>query len=413
MKIKIDTDELVKNQVISQETADEIIQFHQSSQKTAIGKYALGIVAALFVLTGLSIFVNDIWSSVGLNTKILFSLMPILGGSLTCYAMVTRFPSMKILTESVAILQCVAIFATFIMLVESFHLSVYETAFILVVIILCFPFVIYFRATVAATLLILTATIAILCNNMQEVNHHLYVVLIGLMDGLFLYKTYFREKETSLLPVRLFLSSFVLIVFMIEFSLNMKQSPFSILPLIASSYIFTFRTWNRAKKWLEADDNWLELGAFLLSFYILYYCCSHHYSLYNHRTEALTVIPFALPLILIGILQFRNGIKMDFRQIHTLLAATIIALTPFMMGEDNNIVYILVMLLFLGYHTYLRIRHFNILFFSVVMICWMITSASLKHMDGFRPWVVAVTVLFLGTLLIGRQLLHHKKDKER
>ena len=117
MKIKIDTDELVKKEVISQQTADEIIQYYDSSKNTSTGKYALSVVAAIiFVMTGVAILIADSWDDVGTNARILFSLLPIIVGSLACYAVETKLSGKKDFTESIAILQGAAIFTTFSML---------------------------------------------------------------------------------------------------------------------------------------------------------------------------------------------------------------------------------------------------------------------------------------------------------
>ncbi len=416
MKLKIDTDDLVKKQVISPETADEIIQYYDSKQNTTIGKYALTIVASLFVLVGIGYLVNDFWPSVDLNTKIFFSLLPILGGSAACYGVATRFPSVKILTESVAVLQCIAIGLTVSMLIEAFHLPLNGIGIILFITILCFPFLIYFRAAIVAAILIIISAFSFLLNHnvYSEPKFYLLAMLIGAMDGLFLYKVYFKEKEQLILSVRCLIAPSILAMFMIYFGVGEKWNVESacILSLLASCYLLTFSSWNRTKKWLDIDDTWLELGAFILSFGTLIYCASNNYSLYNNRMGAWIIIPCSIPLILSWVLQYRNKIKLDIKQAHTFLAAIIIALTPFIVDDSNNIIYILLMLLFLGYHTYYRIRHFNIIFFSIIMVCWMNASLCINHLKGARPWMIAVSVLFLVALLIGRQLLSHKKTRK-
>ncbi|MBO7441485.1 MAG: DUF2157 domain-containing protein, partial [Paludibacteraceae bacterium] len=155
MKIKIDTDELVKKEVISQQTADEIIQYYDSSKNTSTGKYALSVVAAIFVMTGVAILIADSWNDVGTNARICFSLFPIIVGSLACYAVETKLSGKKVFTESVAILQGAAIFTTFSMLIyDVFNLELNKLVFVIFATLVCFPFVIFFKATIAATLLI-------------------------------------------------------------------------------------------------------------------------------------------------------------------------------------------------------------------------------------------------------------------
>ncbi|MBO7627100.1 MAG: DUF2157 domain-containing protein, partial [Paludibacteraceae bacterium] len=132
MKIKIDTDELVKKEVISQQTADEIIQYYDSSKNTSTGKYALSVVAAIFVMTGVAILIADSWNDVGTNARILFSLLPIIVGSLACYAVETKLSGKKVFTESVAILQGAAIFTTFSMLIyDVFNLELNKLVFVI------------------------------------------------------------------------------------------------------------------------------------------------------------------------------------------------------------------------------------------------------------------------------------------
>lgn len=422
MKIKIDTDELVKKEVISQQTADEIIQYYDSSKNTSTGKYALSVVAAIFVMTGVAILIADSWDDVGTNARILFSLLPIIVGSLACYAVETKLSDKKIFTESVAILQGIAILTTFSMLCEgAFDLEIRKAVFFISVIILCFPFAIYFKATIAATVLTSFAAIFLAVDSAdhQDVNWFLCCLTLA-MDVFFLYNTYFKAKERFLLNIRLLISPFIITAFIYHFKCIFSDHNnflvYSILTIISSGYAFSFLPWNKAKQLLETDAKWLELGAFLLSFIILTLGVSNYHHYGTEGSEI--IIPFALPLILLWIFQKRNGIKIEFRQYFCLLAAITVAITTPLLEEHTSIIYVVLLLILLAYHTYQWRKDYNIIFFNIAMFGWIIAIYNISSVNDLGHAGVAISIFTCGIImlalnyyLIKKKMDHENQDK--
>ncbi len=422
MKIKIDTDELVKKEVISQQTADEIIQYYDSSKNTSTGKYALSVVAAIFVMTGVAILIADSWNDVGTNARILFSLLPIIVGSLACYAVETKLSGKKVFTESVAILQGIAILTTFSMLCEgAFDLEIRKAVFFISVIILCFPFAIYFKATIAATVLTSFAAIFLAVDSAdhQDVNWFLCCLTLA-MDVFFLYNTYFKAKERFLLNIRLLISPFIITAFIYHFKCIFSDHNnflvYSILTIISSGYAFSFLPWNKAKQLLETDAKWLELGAFLLSFIILTFGVSNYHHYGTEGSEI--IIPFALPLILLWIFQKRNGIKIEFRQYFCLLAAITVAITTPLLEEHTSIIYVVLLLILLAYHTYQWRKDYNIIFFNIAMFGWIIAIYNISSVNDLGHAGVAISIFTCGIImlalnyyLIKKKMDHENQDK--
>lgn len=422
MKIKIDTDELVKKEVISQQTADEIIQYYDSSKNTSTGKYALSVVAAIFVMTGVAILIADSWDDVGTNARILFSLLPIIVGALACYAVETKLSGKKIFTESVAILQGIAILTTFSMLCEgAFDLEIRKAVFFISVIILCFPFAIYFKATIAATVLTSFAAIFLAVDSAdhQDVNWFLCCLTLA-MDVFFLYNTYFKAKERFLLNIRLLISPFIITAFIYHFKCIFSDHNnflvYSILTIISSGYAFSFLPWNKAKQLLETDAKWLELGAFLLSFIILTFGVSNYHHYGTEGSEI--IIPFALPLILLWIFQKRNGIKIEFRQYFCLLAAITVAITTPLLEEHTSIIYVVLLLILLAYHTYQWRKDYNIIFFNIAMFGWIIAIYNISSVNDLGHAGVAISIFTCGIImlalnyyLIKKKMDHENQDK--
>ena len=422
MKIKIDTDELVKKEVISQQTADEIIQYYDSSKNTSTGKYALSVVAAIFVMTGVAILIADSWDNVGTNARILFSLLPIIVGSLACYAVETKLSGKKVFTESVAILQGIAILTTFSMLCEgAFDLEIRKAVFFISVIILCFPFAIYFKATIAATVLTSFAAIFLAVDSAdhQDVNWFLCCLTLA-MDVFFLYNTYFKAKERFLLNIRLLISPFIITAFIYHFKCIFSDHNnflvYSILTIISSGYAFSFLPWNKAKQLLETDAKWLELGAFLLSFIILTLGVSNYHHYGTEGSEI--IIPFALPLILLWIFQKRNGIKIEFRQYFCLLAAITVTITTPILEEHTSIIYVVLLLILLAYHTYQWRKDYNIIFFNIAMFGWIIAIYNISSVNDLGHAGVAISIFTCGIImlalnyyLIKKKMDHENQDK--
>lgn len=422
MKIKIDTDELVKKEVISQQTADEIIQYYDSSKNTSTGKYALSVVAAIFVMTGVAILIADSWDDVGTNARILFSLLPIIVGSLACYAVETKLSGKKVFTESVAILQGIAILTTFSMLCGgAFDLEIRKAVFFISVIILCFPFAIYFKATIAATVLTSFAAIFLAVDSAdhQDVSWFLCCLTLA-MDVFFLYNTYFKAKERFLLNIRLLISPFIITAFIYHFKCIFSDHNnflvYSILTIISSGYAFSFLPWNKAKQLLETDAKWLELGAFLLSFIILTFGVSNYHHYGTEGSEI--IIPFALPLILLWIFQKRNGIKIEFRQYFCLLAAITVTITTPLLEEHTSIIYVVLLLILLAYHTYQWRKDYNIIFFNIAMFGWIIAIYNISSVNDLGHAGVAISIFTCGIImlalnyyLIKKKMDHENQDK--
>ena len=419
MKIKIDTDELVKKEVISQQTADEIIQYYDSSKNTSTGKYALSVVAAIFVMTGVAILIADFWNDVGTNARICFSLFPIIVGSVACYLVDAKLSDKKIFTESVAILQGIAILTTFSMLCEgAFDLEIRKAVFFISVIILCFPFAIYFKATIAATLLIVIASITLLLDCDQNVVNCGLSCLVFIMNALFFYNTYLIAKERLFLNVRLFISTFVIIAFFFHleniFFVENSSLVYFILALIAPCYTFSFLIWNKEKQWLETDAKWLELGSFLATFITLTVgVAMHNY----HKTDTIgwaIIIPFAAPLLLLWFIQKKNSIKIEFRQYFSLLAAIVVAITTPILDDHTSNIYVVLLLAFLAYHTYQWRKNYNVLFFNIAMFCWIIAICNISDVNDLGRAGVAVSIFVCGIILLALNyyLIKKKKDHE-
>lgn len=422
MKIKIDTDELVKKEVISQQTADEIIQYYDSSKNTSTGKYALSVVAAIiFVMTGVAILIADSWDDVGTNARILFSLLPIIVGSLACYAVETKLSGKKVFTESVAILQGAAIFTTFSMLkYDVFNLELDKLVFVIFATLVCFPFVIFFKATIAATLLIVIASITLLLDCDQNVVNCGLSCLVFIMNALFFYNTYLIAKERFLLNIRLLISPFIITAFIYHFKCIFSDHNnflvYSILTIISSGYAFSFLPWNKAKQLLDTDAKWLELGAFLLSFIILTFGVSNYHHYGTEGSEI--IIPFALPLILLWIFQKRNGIKIEFRQYFCLLAAITVAITTPLLEEHTSIIYVVLLLILLAYHTYQWRKDYNIIFFNIAMFGWIIAIYNISSVNDLGHAGVAISIFTCGIImlalnyyLIKKKMDHENQDK--
>ncbi|MEE1063295.1 MAG: DUF2157 domain-containing protein [Paludibacteraceae bacterium] len=419
MKIKIDTDELVKKQVITQQTADEIINYYDSSKNTSTSKYALSVVAAIFVMTGATILIADSWDDVGTNARILFSLLPIIVGSLACYAVETKLSDKKVFTESVAILQGVAIFTTFFMLKYGvFNLELDGPVFFIFATLVCFPIVIFFKATIASTILIVIASITLLFDyDTPKINFTLSC-MVFMMDILFFYNTYLLAKERLFLNVRFFISAFVITAFSFHlksiFFIEDSSLVYFVLALIAPCYTFSFLIWNKEKQWLDTDAKWLELGSFLATFIALTAgVAKHHYSSTDTTGWAI-IIPFAAPLLLLWFIQKKNNIKIEFIQYFSLLAAIVVAIATPIFERHTTYIYALLLIIHLAFHTYLWRKSYNVIFFNIAMVCWVIAIGNISDVNDLNQTVVAITIIIWGAILLALNyyLIKRKKDHE-
>lgn len=423
MKIKIDTDELVKKSVISQQTADEILHYYDQSKYNLNSRFALSIVASIFVLAGIAIFAYDYWPHMGIDIKILFSLVPILVGSAVSYWALSVSPDQRFLKEGAAILQCVAIFITLMMVKFIFHIDVSDRYVILFCVMVSFPFVIIFRGIIAATGLMAIASWAI----SAAIDHHqiftvstFFVVMIMILDVIFWYLIYYKGKETFLLEIRLLSAPFVVTIFFIWFLSDLDKHSsvaVSMVAMVIASYTFIFNGWNRRYKWVEADAKWLHLAGFILIVFPILGMMvgNNNHGIYGNAL--LYLVPF-LPIPLLGYFQNREKFGMDLPQITSVSITIIFLILQSIRWKDGGTVSSFAILFFiclLIVHTYWSIKEQYILVFNVVMVFWIIGGLVLMVYDAsnyetIKPYI-AVIVIAWGLLLFGLNYFIIRKKK--
>lgn len=425
MKIKIDTDELVKKQVISQQTADEIIQYYDPSKVTLSTKFALGILASIFVLAGIAIFAFDYWDNAGIPTKVIFSLLPVVIGSIASYRVVTNYPDQRLLREGASILMCAAIFITMSSQVFLFNIRLSLSYISLLWIMVSYLFVIILRGNLAASALMGLAAI-ILWNNIDSWSEKfnisaLTVVMVLVLALFYQYHVYYKGKDRFLLTISVLLTPFVVTTFLVwlvgNFNYKSEGEYGILIAMIVATYTFIFNGWNSRRQWVEVDAKYLHLAGFILMLIPLF-LLPFERNVQVSESIILFLVPL-LPIPLLWYFQGRREIGVDVLQISS-LAFTILSLIAFSFSwwKEGAVMKPVAITLFIGYlaiHTYWCIRQQYILGFNVVMFFWIIGGLVLVISSDndtilTKPSVAAI-VFAWGLLLFGLNYLIIRKKK--
>ena len=97
-----------------------------------------------------------------------------------------------------------------------------------------------------------------------------------------------------------------------------------------------------------------------------------------------------------------------------MLAAIVVAITTPILEDHTSNIYVVLLLAFLAYHTYQWRKNYNVIFFNIAMLCWIIAICNISDVNDLGRAGVAVSIFVCGIILLALNyyLIKKKKDHE-
>lgn len=154
MNIVKNLPELVRDDVITQDTADQIRDYYQRKESSSPNRLFIvfGILGAILTGLGIILIIAHNWDELSRATKTIFSFLPLLIGQIFCaYALWKREES-DAWRESAATFLFFAVGASISLVSQVYHIPGNLSSFLLTWMALCIPLVYVMRSSVASLL---------------------------------------------------------------------------------------------------------------------------------------------------------------------------------------------------------------------------------------------------------------------
>jgi uncharacterized membrane protein len=160
MNILKDIPELVKADIISEETAEKILGYYQgkSGQSTNRLFIVFGVLGAILVGLGVILIIAHNWDEISRTTKTLLAFIPLLAGQILCGFTIIKRPDSEAWRESGAAFLFFAIGASISLVGQIHNIPGNLSSFLLVWMLLCLPLVYVMKSSITSLLFLIGIT---------------------------------------------------------------------------------------------------------------------------------------------------------------------------------------------------------------------------------------------------------------
>jgi len=193
--MKIDLKELVKHQIITQDTADKIENYYQKNEKDSSQRLMLifGIIGAVLTGLGIILLIAHNWDELSRTTKTFLALLPLLISQAAGFYTLTKKTESKTWREVSAVLIFFSIAAAISMIAQIYHISGDFPQFLITWLILSLPLVYIFDSSFVSLLYIAVLTSFVISGSSWQYRYMRYFFVLKyllLLAGILPY--YFR-----------------------------------------------------------------------------------------------------------------------------------------------------------------------------------------------------------------------------
>lgn len=247
MKIIKELPELVRENVISQELADNIQEYYRNKKGTSskLLLVVFSILGAILVGLGIIQIIAHNWDDFSINTKVIFSFLPLVASQiLAAFALIKKYES-KAWLESTAILLVFSIGACISLISQTYHIYGDLAKFILVWSLLSLPIAYIFRSSVTSLLYIIAISSYGVAKgysmNTSIESYYYWLLLAGIIPYYFkLMKTNSKSVATQFhnwfIPISLIIGFGTLV----DRSVDVEQEGFAILGYFGLHFLLYF-----------------------------------------------------------------------------------------------------------------------------------------------------------------------------
>ena len=152
--------ELVKADIISEKTADNIRDFYRHKEEASPNRLLIVFGALGAILTGLGIIliIAHNWDELSRTTKTLFSFLPLVMGQALCAFVLLKKRKQVAWRESTAIFLFFAVGASISLISQVYNIPGNLSSFLLTWMLLCFPLIYIMRSSVTSLLYVVGIT---------------------------------------------------------------------------------------------------------------------------------------------------------------------------------------------------------------------------------------------------------------
>ena len=408
MKISnIDTQDLLDNHIIDEEVANNIINYYTEKERNkkkflTNTSLPLCIVAAIFIITGVCFLLADNWESIPHALQVVIGILPIIIGSAACYYVFLHQYENRAFKEAAGIIYCVGLVTTYCMINVIFDIKIAGAISIFLLAILAYPIVFLFRSVIASSVIIASLCISTpeMINKYDYVTVVLYLIIICI-DALFLYKTYYKERDTFLVKFRTATLPLVLLFIILwgHIILTCKKTNDTDELLIfasifaSASISYALHSWIRQSSRIQSNASFLKASAYIANFITL---AIFAFNRTEYDTEdGLTMFPTMalIQILLLGFtlfMKWKRGLKIELDEWITLPLIPLVLIIP---HAYLTYTFQVLIIIYLAYLTFFSIRTIDVLKLNLALVGWY--AFMLMTIDQYNQ-----STILIGTLSI-------------
>ena len=408
MKISnIDTQDLLDNHIIDEEVANNIENYYLEKERNkkkflTNTSLPLCIVAAIFIITGVCFLLADNWESIPHGLQVIVGILPIIIGSAACYYVFLHKYESRAFKEAASVIYCVGLVTTYCMINEIFDIKIAGVISIFLLAILAYPIVFLFRSVIASSVIIASLCISTpeMITMYDYVTVALYLIIICI-DAIFLYKTYYKERDTFLVKFRtatlplvlLFIISWGHIILTCEKTNDTDELLIFASIFASASISYALHSWIRQSSRIQSNASFLKASAYIANFITL---AIFAFNRTEYDTEdGLTMFPTMalIQILLLGFsffMKWKRGLKIELDEWITLPLIPLVLIIP---HAYLTYTFQVLIIIYLAYLTFFSIRTIDVLKLNLALVGWY--AFMLMTIDQYNQ-----STILIGTLSI-------------
>lgn len=422
-------EELVRENIISRETATQIASYYKSKQEQPKQNRLLlvfGILGALLIGLGIILILASNWDELPKTVRVLFAFLPLVAMQILCGYTLLRKNDNRVWRESSALLLIFAIGASISLISQIYHISGEMSTFLLTWILLGLPIIYIMKSATSSILYLIGITVYAMeigyWNYPTRIPYEYWLLLVGIIP----FYHYIRKEQT--------LSNFVffhhiiiaLSVTIMLSSLSKGESLLMFIPYMNLFGIFLLMGSTPLKEKLKIHDNALFSIGTIGTLILLYINSFHSMWRYINNIEDIYFqffdFPLFIPMLLTTIIGFYlfisklkkvgwGGIRpLEFIFIFFFILIITFMKFPTIIAIGSNLAILLI-----GIKTILRgikQNHLGVVNFGLIIISTLILTRFFDTNISFLLRGLIFIGIGIGFFVTNYQLLKKRKAHE-
>ncbi len=260
MKIKVNLEELVDNNVITQESSNAIQSFYKNSKSTSTTILIFGVIGALLIGFGIILIIAHNWDEMSKLTRTMLAFLPLLSSQLLALYVYKRKMDSATWRESSSILMFFGIGACMGLISQLYPVDNDFGKFLLIWTFLALPVVYIFKSQVVSMLCLIWGTWYAFQSDTFGEGQRPWMYFAVFCSLLPFYYWQMREKPNGLVTrFHHWLFPISLLVILWTFLFDCKQTLFYIYFLLLGFYYIVVRT-SLFEKYADSTRSYSAIG---------------------------------------------------------------------------------------------------------------------------------------------------------